>query len=246
MNLNNLTVLITGGSSGIGLAFAEALLEYNNRVVICGRTHDKLEKARQQLPQLDCQICDITQKGDVVALAAHLRREYGKLDLLINNAGVQQAIVLNDGEDHWSDIAAEFDINLVAQVQLTQLLLKLLTHKGGDSAIVNITSALAVTPKRSAPIYCSAKAGMHNFTRTLRYQLHGTSVRVFEVIPALVDTAMTSDRPSQGKISPQRLVSDALRGMMRDHKTIPIERSRLLLLLHRIFPTVAYRILRDQ
>lgn len=246
MQLNNLTILITGGSSGIGLAFAEALLQRNNRVIICGRNPDKLERARQQHPQLDSHCCDITRENDVMALAQHIRQHYGRLDLLINNAGIQRAIDLNDGEAHWASIAEEFTINLVAQVQLTQLFLQLLNHDDGESAIVNITSALAVVPKQSAPIYCAAKAGMHNFTRTLRYQLRGTSVRVFEVIPALVDTAMTADRPSKGKISPQRLVRDAIQGITRDRTTIAIERTRLLFFIYRLFPGLAYRILRDQ
>ena len=246
MQLENRTVLITGGSSGIGLAFAEALLEKNNNIIICGRNPDKLEQAKQHHPQLDCQCCDITDKNDVMALYQHIHQHYGRLDLLVNNAGIQKAVNLNDGDDQWDSIVEEFSINLVAQVQLTQLLLPLLNHNEGDSAVVNITSALAVAPKQSAPVYCAAKAGLHNFTRSLRYQLRGTTIRVFEIIPALVDTAMTANRPHKGKISPQRLVNDALRGIAQNRITIPIERTRLLLFLHRLFPGVAYRILRDQ
>lgn len=246
MRLENLTVLITGGASGIGLAFAEALLRHKNRVIICGRNTDKLEQAKRNHPQLDSQCCDITQEHDVMALAQHIRQHYGRLDLLINNAGIQRAIALNDGKVHWTGIAEEFNINLVAQVQITQLLLPLLNHDEGDSAIVNITSALAVAPKQSAPVYCAAKAGLHNFTRTLRHQLRDTSIQVFEVLPALVDTAMTTNRPAKGKISPQRLVRDALQGIARNRSTIAIERTRVLLFIHRLLPRLAYRILRDQ
>lgn len=246
MRLNNLTLLITGGSSGIGLAFAEALADCSNRVIICARSHEKLEWARQQNPKLDCHVCDITRKNDVLALFQYVQQQYGRLDLLINNAGIQRVIDFNDGEDHWLGIAEEFTINLIAQVQLTQILLPLLNHGDDESAIVNITSALAVVPKKSSPIYCAAKAGMHNFTRTLRYKMRGTSVRVFEVIPALVDTAMTADRPTKSKISPQRLVRDVIRGILQGRETIAIERSRLLLLLYRLSPSLAYRILSDQ
>ncbi|WP_303909417.1 SDR family oxidoreductase [Thiohalomonas denitrificans] len=243
MNLNDLTILITGGSSGIGLAFAEALLERDNRVIICGRDSEKLARAHSRNRQLDTVRCDITDAAEVRELFRHLASRYGQINILINNAGIQRQYKLLEQPDLWHTIAEEFSINLVAQVQLTHHLLPLLSRERG--AIVNITSALAVVPKQSAPVYCAAKAGLHSFTRTLRYQLRGTPIEVFEVLPALVDTAMTRDRPEKGKISPQRLVDDALRGITKGRHTIPIERTRLLLLIHRLWPRLAYAILRD-
>jgi len=244
MQLKSLTILITGGGSGIGLAFAEALLEKSNCVIICGRSESTLQKAQSQHPKLNIFPADITNRDDVRKLKTHLRQHYGQINVLINNAGIQKAIDFADGQDHWDDIAEELIINLVAQLQLTQQLLPLIVTKHG--AIINITSALAIVPKKSAPVYCAAKAGLHNFTRTLRYQLRHSPIRVFEILLALVDTAMTAERPAKGKISPQQLVHDALRGIARNRETIPIERTRLLLALHRLWPTLAYRILQDQ
>ena len=113
-----------------------------------------------------------------------------------------------------------------------------------SAAIVNITSALAVVPKQSAPIYCATKAALHSFTKALRYQLDGTPVNVFEIIPALVDTAMTKGR-GKGKISADALAKEALRGIESDKYEIQIEKTKLLLALNRILPSVAERIIRN-
>ena len=244
MQLKNLTILITGGGSGIGLAFTEALLANSNRVIICGRNEEKLKKVQVLYPSLDIIQADITCREDVRKLKTYLMHHYGEINVLINNAGIQKSIDFTDGRDHWEDIAEEINVNLVAQLQLTQQLLPLIALKNG--VIINITSALAIVPKKSAPAYCAAKAGLHNFSRTLRYQLRHCPIRVFEVLPALVDTAMTSERPTKDKISPQKLVHCALRGIARNRESIPIGRTRLLLILYRIWPSMAYRILQDQ
>lgn len=244
MKLTNLTALITGGGSGIGLAFANELLARGNRVIICGRSHDRLLAAQETHPGLEAIVCDIAEREEVDTLAREMEERYGCLHLLINNAGIQREVDLLQGGDSRGTVQREIDVNLTAQIQVTQSLLPLMLKS--PSAIVNITSALAVVPKKSAPIYCAAKAGLRIFTRCLRYQLQGTGIRVFEVMPALVDTAMTAARPPKGKISPERLVREALRGIQKDRETIYIERTRLLMGIHRVWPGLAYRILRDQ
>lgn len=105
--------------------------------------------------------------------------------------------------NHTDFIEEEVNINLLAQLKLTDRLLPILMSHPG-AAIVNITSALALVPKRSAPIYFATKAAMHNFTKALRYQLEDTPVKVFEIIPALVDTEMTKVR-GKDKITPETL-----------------------------------------
>lgn len=244
MELKNLTILITGGGSGIGLAFAEAFLERGNRVIICGRHREKLLTVQAMHPQLEVVVCDITRRVDVEVLAELLEQRHGSLHMLINNAGMQRKVNLLENTDQWDYIEQEIKINLTAQIQLTQRLLPLLLKE--PAAIVNMTSALAVVPKQSTPVYCAAKAGLHNFTRTLAYQLRQSAIQVFEVMPALVDTAMTVDRPAKGKISPERLVKEALRGIQRDRTTIYIKRTRLLMAIYRLFPSIAFRILRDE
>ena len=113
-----------------------------------------------------------------------------------------------------------------------------------SAAIVNITSALALVPKQSAPIYCATKAAMHNFTKALRYQLESTPIKVFEIIPALVDTEMTRGR-GKGKITPEAMVDEALRGIESNKYEIRVAKTKILFALHRFLPSVAERIIRN-
>ena len=242
MQLRDNTVLITGGASGIGLAFAKKLLALGNRVIVCGRHREKLDAAARALPGLAALRCDITVRSEVAALVDTIKTTYPKLNLLINNAGIQLNYRFTDGTDRSDDIDAEMEANFTSHARLTHLLLPLLNRQTA-AAIVNISSALSLVPKESAPIYCASKAAMHIFSDSLRYQLEGSSVRVFEVVPALVDTAMTAGR-GRGKISPDALVDEALRGIARDKFYIKIGKTKLLFAINRLFPSIAKRIIR--
>jgi short-subunit dehydrogenase involved in D-alanine esterification of teichoic acids len=139
-------------------------------------------------------------------------------------------------------IAAELATNLSGPLTLIKLLLPQLLARP-EAAIVNVTSGLAYVPKQSAAVYCGSKAGLHIATRALRWQLEGTPVRVFEMIPPLVDTGMTAGRGSR-KITPQALVDEFWPAFARDQAVILIGRPRLLLLLQRPVPGLADTIMR--
>jgi uncharacterized oxidoreductase len=130
-------------------------------------------------------------------------------------------------------------------VALSAGLLPLLARQP-SAALVNVTSGLALAPKRSAPVYCATKAAVRSFTRALRYQCEdgGLAVRVIEAIPPLVDTPMTAGR-GRGKLSPERCAAEILAGVRRGAAEIPIGRTRLLRGLQRLSPALAYRIMRD-
>lgn len=242
MQLRDNTVLITGGASGIGLAFTKKLLALNNQVVICGRRGDKLDAAVRAYPGLIALRCDLTVKGEVATLVKTIATTFPSLNFVINNAGIQLNYRFTDGADHAEDIDTEMDANFTSHARLTNLLLPLLQRQTA-AAIVNVSSALSVVPKESAPIYCASKAAMHIFSEALRYQLEGGTVRVFEVVPALVDTAMTAGR-GRGKIAPDALVDEALRGIARDKFYIKIGKTKLLFALNRLVPSIAKRIIR--
>lgn len=243
MRLSANTILITGGASGIGLAFAERLAALNNRVLICGRHRDKLDAVVRRHPNIAAFPCDLTSRSDTGRLVDTIKRDYPALNMLINNAGIQMNYSFADGGDHADRIDAEMDANFTAHVRLTSALLPLLM-KQPQAAIVNVSSALSLVPKQSAPIYCASKAAMHLFTEALRYQLETTVVQVFEVVPALVDTAMTAGR-GRGKISPAALVDEALRGIERDRPYIKIGKTKILFALHRLVPALAKKIIRN-
>lgn len=244
MKLSDNTVLVTGGGSGIGLALAKAFAQHSgNTVIVCGRNAQKLEAVRTENPAIATFTCDIASDQDQHRLIVSITQKYPNFNILINNAGIQRNYSFPDTRNHIDLIEEEVNINFLAQVKLTDRLLPALTRQP-NSAIVNVTSALAVVPKKSAPVYCATKAAMHNFTKALRYQLASTPVRVFEIIPALVETEMTKGR-GKGKITPEVLAAEALRGIESDRYEIRIEKTKMLFALHRLLPSVAERIIRN-
>jgi short-subunit dehydrogenase involved in D-alanine esterification of teichoic acids len=243
MKLSDNTVLVTGGGSGIGLALARAFALHGSAVIVCGRDSNKLMAVQKENPAIVAFPCDIADDKEQQRLVEHITQQYPNLNVLINNAGIQHNYDFSDSDDHTRRIDEEVAINLVAHLKLIDRFLPLLT-KRPSAAIVNVTSALALVPKQSAPVYCATKAAMHNFTKALRYQLEDTSVKVFEIIPALVDTEMTKGR-GKGKITPEALTAEALRGIASDRYEIRIEKTKMLFALNRFLPAVAERIIRN-
>lgn len=243
MTLNDNTVLITGGTSGIGLALATALQAQGNCVIVCGRNEAKLKALKQQNPSIITARCDLNDEGDIEQLTQNVIAEHPQLNILINNAGVQHNYLFDGCKKHQHSIKDEVTVNLLAPMLLTNLLLpQLLKQK--TSAIINVTSALALAPKSSAPVYCATKAALRSFTQALRYQLEDSPVAVVELIPSLVDTKMTSVRGS-GKISPDELAKEALASISAGRQEIRIEKTKWLFLMHRIAPAFTSMLLKN-
>lgn len=227
MKLSGNTVFITGGASGIGLALAKAFArDASNAVVICGRDEQKLNSVRHDNPSIAAFSCDITSDREQVRLVELLMQKYPGLNILVNNAGIQHDYSFADRQNHIERIEDEVNSNFLAHTKLTDRVLPRLLEQP-NAAIVNVTSALAVVPKQSAPVYCATKAAMRSFTKALRYQLEDTPVKVFEIVPALVDTEMTKGRGKR-KITPEALASEALRGIESNRFEIRIEKTKIL------------------
>ncbi|MCR9145047.1 MAG: SDR family NAD(P)-dependent oxidoreductase [bacterium] len=250
MNTNQLRVLITGGGSGIGLALARKFFAAGNSVVITGRDQSKLHAARIALEaeqQKDGTIQIFA--GDVANpdAIAKMTAAFPEVNVLVNNAGVQHIydIATISADEFAAKIEQEIRVNLIAPILLSRAFLPQLQRhaKTGPAAIVNVTSGLALAPKASAPTYCASKAGLRSFSQALRYQLDSHSVRVFEVLAPLVDTAMTAGRGS-GKISPQQLADEFWRGWIRDRSEMFIGKSKLLYRINRLWPGLANSIMR--
>ena len=187
MNPTNNTILVTGGASGIGLALASRWLAAGNTVIVCGRRADKLREAQAQYPGLHTHVADVATAADRTALAAWATREFPALNVLVNNAGVQNYYSLTDETIAWETRRQELAINLDAPIHLSTLLLPHLRRQAG-AAIVNVTSGLAFAPFVKVPVYCATKAALHSFTLSLRVQAAPLGVRVLEIIPPAVNT----------------------------------------------------------
>ncbi len=185
MELTSNTILITGGASGIGLALAERFLRERNEVILCGRRAEKLEEAKKKHPELKTRVCDLSKETQRTALARWAKSEFPKLNVLVNNAGIQRRVRI--AEDKWKPAHEEIAINLEAPIHLSTLFLPQLL-KQEHAAILNVTSGLAFAPMAGTPVYSATKAALHSFTLSLRYQLSKTKVQVIEIIPPAVNT----------------------------------------------------------
>jgi uncharacterized oxidoreductase len=186
MDLESSTVLVTGGTSGIGLALAERFLRAGGRVVVCGRREEKLREVKERHPEIVTRACDLAEESERVSLFEWAVGEFPSLNVLVNNAGVQRRVRLTEREG-WARTRQEIVVNFDAPVHLTMLFLPHLIKQTG-AAVVNVTSGLAFTPLAGVPVYCATKAALRSFTLSLRRQLAGGTVRVVEVIPPAVDT----------------------------------------------------------
>ncbi|MEV7012169.1 SDR family NAD(P)-dependent oxidoreductase [Streptosporangium sp. NPDC051022] len=239
--------LITGGSRGVGAALAHELAERGYRLLLCGRDADALEQVAAGLPQataVRCDLSDVTQLRALAETAAHL----GELSLLVNNAGVQDLYWLGDltPEQGCERIDREIAINLTGPLRLTAYCLPLLRARP-RSRIVNVTSGLAIAPKRDAAVYCATKSGLRTFTRSLRYQEQAAAsgVAVTEAILPLVDTAMTAGR-GKGKISARDAARAIARAVDRNRDHVYVGKAGLLNVLHRVSPRLTHRMMRDR
>lgn len=185
MQMTGNTILITGGSSGIGMALAERL-SLRNTVIICGRNEDALKKIQQRLPEIRIKVSDTGVPKDRENLSQWIVENFPKLNVLINNAGIQRKFNFQTTEV-WTETMKEIDINLGGPIHLTSLLLAHLV-KQPHAYVMNVSSGLAFAPIANMPIYCATKAALHSVTLSLRQQLRGTSVDVIEIIPPAVKT----------------------------------------------------------
>lgn len=248
MRLTGQTVLVTGATSGIGLALSEQLLKSGNTVLAWGRNRQALTTLEQTYPNnVHAYVNDLSVPGQTEKMAEIVAEKHQQLSVLVNNAGVQHLVDFTTSSyAHIRDSTIEeLQLNQAAPILLTARLLPVLAQQP-EAAIVNITSGLALAPKKSAPVYCATKAAMRSFSKSLRYQLSdsGSHIRLFEVLPPLVDTPMTAGR-GRGKISPQAAARAIMEGIEDDAEEIYIGKSQLLRVVYRLAPRVAERILRN-
>lgn len=243
MKLADNTILITGGSSGIGLALAKSLYELGNKIIIAARDGTKLDRIKVRFPGIEVFECDLTKQSQIDSLIVFIEQQHPDLNILFNNAAIQYNYHFLSEQNMVNKVDYEVGANLVATIKLCGLLVPTLV-KNRNAAIVNVSSGLAISPKQSAPVYCATKAAIHSFTKAFRYQMQGTPLKVFEILPPLVATPMTEGR-GRNKLAPEQVVEEFLNGFKKDKPEIYIGKSRMLKLIHRISPRIADRIMRN-
>ena len=199
MNLTGNTILITGGGTGIGRGLAEAFNSLGNHVVIAGRRQDVLQDAVAANPGMEYVTLDQGNAEHMQKFANAVRHRFPRLNVLINNAGIQRVEDLTTGVT--ADAEETIETNLLGPMRLTAALTKHFVEQP-RAAILNATSALAMMPAAMLPSYCANKAAMHSYTQSLRYQLRKTSVQVIELVPPWVQTELQGDRGMNPKAMP--------------------------------------------
>jgi uncharacterized oxidoreductase len=235
-------VVVTGSTSGIGRTLARKLLAVGDRVIACGRNKRELLELAHEFPACIPVAGDLRHAEHLAEIKNAAANHGERLDVLFNVAGIQFAYDFISNEDAMNKIEEEIATNVTAQMQLIYLMLPFLIQ-AERGLIVNLTSCLAVVPKKSAPVYCATKAAMRCFTRALRYQLEDTPVEVMEIVPPLVDTPMAADR-ADGKMPVDSFVDQMMASVAGRRPEARIGKARVLLALHRVAPGLAFRILK--
>lgn len=191
MNLTGNTILITGGTSGIGRALAETFHKRGNQVIIAGRRQALLDEITAAHPGMHSLPLDVGDAQAVDTFAASVRKRFPELNVLINNAGVSRHEDLTAGTPDISVALLTIQTNIVSVLQLTAALLPTLREQP-SSTIITTTSGLGFVPGAGYPTYSASKAFLHSWVQSLRFQLRETSVEVLELVPSYVQTELTS------------------------------------------------------
>ncbi len=241
------TILITGGSVGIGLAIAETFIEAGNEVLICGRRESKLLEAKQKYPQLHTRICDISKKSEREDLYRWATTEFPPINMLFNNAGIQKEVNFLTGTPALNDKESEIEINLTASIHLSALFISHFLQQPKECAIVNITSGLAFIPLQIVPVYCATKAALHSFSISLRSQLAETNVQVFEIAPPIVKTELHREakarKQSERGIAPAVVAEATLKAIKNNRSETIVGQAKVLKAASRIAPGFFHRLL---
>jgi uncharacterized oxidoreductase len=239
VQLRNRTVLITGGTSGIGLELARQLLQRGNVVVVTGRDQARIEATQRALPGVHLFKSDVSDPEAIKALYASVVAQFPALDTLINNAGIMRNLNLNQTRE-LQDVTREIEINLSGPVRMIQQFLPHLKTRQ-KALIVNVSSGLAFVPMPISPIYCATKAAIHAFTQCLRVQLEGSGVTVIELAPPGVETPLFRDEfveelKGQKGMDVKLLVDKAIAAIEAGKTEVRPGLSNVLKLMSRVAP----------
>ncbi|CAH9049672.1 putative oxidoreductase [Pseudoalteromonas holothuriae] len=240
MQLSENTILITGGTSGIGLEMARAFLELGNTVIITGRNEQKLQQAQSQLDGVHTIKSDVSNPDDIQILYDEVSKNHPKLNMLINNAGMMLKVNLQSHSHSAQSLVKEIDINVKGPIWMVDKFLPLL-KQNSNAAIVNVSSALAFVPMPVSPIYSATKSALHFYTLSLREQLRNTDIKVFELAPPgtkteLLDGFSAEDMQGSTAMSVAELVADLISGLNKNKDEIRPGQSNQLKFMSRFFP----------
>jgi uncharacterized oxidoreductase len=209
MQIEGNTIFITGGSSGIGCALADAFHRRGNHIIISGRREDRLKEICARHTGMDYFVLDVTDPNSIRSVARQVTTDFPALNAVFNNAGVQmRAGISADGLLDEQSLETEITTNLFGPIRVAAAFLPHLAKQAGGT-LVNVSSGLAFVPMARFPVYCATKAALHSWTMTLRYQWQKLGVKVIELIPPYVGTELGGPRKQAMNLGPEPMPLDA-------------------------------------
>lgn len=228
MKISGNTILITGGTSGIGFGLALRFHQAGNKVIVAGRRRALLDRITTDHPGIDAIVLDVADPASIADAAKTMSTRYPGLNVVVNNAGVMLQENLRDpaGLQVAEDTIAT---NLLGAIRMVYAFLPQLVAKA-DAAVINVSSALAFVPLPISPTYCATKAALHSFTESLRIQLADTSVQVIEVVPPAVRTTMMNQQDDEQAMPLDDFLAETmtLLSTRPDAQEIVVERARFV------------------
>ncbi len=212
MKLEGNTILITGGTSGIGRALAVAFHERGNRVIVTGRRRELLDAIASSHPGIIGIPLDLDEPTSLSRLGVEIRARFPELNVLIANAGISRPEDMTAEGWDASTAAAIVRTNILGVLAVTAEFLPVL--KGQPNATIMATSsALAFVPRADFPTYCASKAFLHSWLASVRHQLRNVPVEVLELSPPYVQTELTG--PQQASDPRAMPLDDFVADVMR-------------------------------
>ena len=189
------TILITGATSGIGLAAAKKLAKSKNQLILCGRRQRKLDEISSELSKTSniLSLCfDVSEKNEVTKLLDNLPEGFSSIDILINNAGNAHGIdTIQDGSlEDWDNM---IDSNVKGLLYVSRIIIpKMIEKQSGH--IINIGSLAGREVYEKGNIYCATKHAVNAISKAMRIDLNKTGIKVSEINPGLVETDFSNVR----------------------------------------------------
>lgn len=221
MRMTGNTIFITGGTSGIGRALAEAFHTLGNTVIIGGRRKALLDEVVGSKPGMHGVELDITDPAHIDRVAAQLVGQFPELNVLINNAGIMP---FDDaaGEIKEDVMHATIATNLLGPIRMTSALIGHLKSRP-DAVIINNTSVLAFVPLASTAVYSATKAALHSYSLSQRFMLRETNVRVREIAPPWVNTDLIYKSGDPRAMPLDAFIAETMAGLATDADEVIVE-----------------------
>lgn len=224
MKLSDNTIFISGGTSGIGRALAEALHDLGNQVIISGRRQTLLDEVIAGKPGMRAVRLDIEDPADITRVAAQLIADFPALNVVINNAGVMQFDDAAGPVDE-AMLMSTVTTNLLGPIRLAGALVGHLKQQP-SATLLNVSSVLAFVPMAMTAVYCATKAAIHSYTMSLRWSLRDTSVSVLEIAPPWVQTDLLGSKEEPRAMPLADFIAETIAVLGTDVQEVLVERAK--------------------